>query len=179
MAFFLRIVLAVFIYVLVTFVMWRKMRTDYEPEDILNLSLIVAIMSVVSSKWGILAGVVGGFITLLVWCRFKKWDFWEWLDILGLWGLLALIITFNWKVVLIAILGMLVLGLISRSYRSWRWYRSGKVGIVGLASLLVWSGASIVGTSKLASVPVYSAVLVALASLVTIYIRSGLWRKNK
>lgn len=155
------------------------MHIDYEPEDILNLSLLVAIFAGVGSRWGILAGAVVGFITLLLWCIFKKWDFWEWLDILGLWGLLALSITFNWKVILVGLLGMLVLKLISRSYRSWGWYRSGKVGIVGLISLLVWSGANSMGVVKLNSIPVYSAVLVAVASLVTIYVRSGSWQKNK
>lgn len=156
------------------------MRREYNGEDILTLSLLIAAMEAFfGSKLGVLGGVSGGLIAVLGWCKFKKWDIWEWLDVLGFWSLLAVLITFNWKVILVGILGMVVLGLVWNYYRSWRWYKSGKMGLVGLASLVVWSVVSVIGATKIASVPVYSAVLVTFASLVAICLRSGLWQKNK
>lgn len=169
----------ILIYIVITFAVWRKMRRDYNGEDILTLSLLIAVVVVLGLKLGVLGGVSGGLMAVVGWCRFKKWDVWEWLDVLGFWSLLAVLIIFNWKVILVGILGMGVLGLVWNYYRSWRWYKSGKMGLVGLVSLVVWSVVSVIGATKIASVPVYSAVLVTFASLVAICLRSGLWQKNK
>ncbi len=147
------------------------MRRDYSGEDILTLSLLIVAMVALGSKLGVLGGVGGGLAVLLGWCKFKKWDVWEWMDVLGFWSLLAVFLTGNWKMMIAGMVGMVVLGWVWRSYRSWRWYKSGKMGLVGLVSLVVWPVISVIGATKIASVPVYLAVWVVVLSLTVIFIR--------
>ena len=80
------VVFLVFGFVVSSFWVWRKMRGEYEEEEILTMLLGVTGVGILAawgwkwwSIWGIVMAVV---VALAAWCRLKKWDIWEWLDVM-------------------------------------------------------------------------------------------------
>lgn len=168
-----------------SFLIWRKMREDYLETDILTLQLLlVAVGAVVAGGWrwwsvgGILLAVAA---TLAVWCKKKKWDFWEWLDIVTqaslILGLMTVLGVGQWISSLELFVGLWISALVNKYYRRWRWYRSGKRGLVGLIGLLWWMGVWIgIALAQRQPLKLYwlgSAIGVIIALITTI-----IWRKK-
>lgn len=127
--------IAVVVYFVAGFFVWRKMREEYEEEEILKLIMLlglgVGVGAAVFGTWG----AVGAGLAALVWrCRRKDWAFWEWLDAVAPAGLAAgALVSLNW-VWGIGLAGVWAAG---RWYRKWKWYKSGRPGLVGLTAMLV------------------------------------------
>ena len=145
------------------FGLWRKMRSEYESEKILELELLVFVNWLF---WGLAAylflkrqvglyewsGFLGAFwATWRVINRFD-WDFWEWLDALmprlvALSGIVYVILRPSLRGLTEGIVMMIIwLGLwvVLKKYRSFRWYKSGKMGVTGLLGILAWAIVQIV-----------------------------------
>lgn len=133
---------------LFSFFIWKQGRTDYPEDEILSLTIVLVILGLIGfSLWRWTS--VGGLLLLLLlglnlWARKNKWDFWEWLDMLGplslKWGILACL---SWGLDMIVAAGALFIGvvlvaLVKRFYRRFAWYKSGKVGFVGITSVIGW-----------------------------------------
>lgn len=175
------------------FAVWRKMREDYDEEDILTFLIWLTVAAWVGSrlvwtKWGglSLVGMTGLSLGLLGWwCWWKKWDWWEWLDTVGVASLglgavgaasygpetikLAVILAVGWGVGKGLVWG----------YRRFAWYKSGKVGMAGVVSLGWWAGAQ---------VGLYLLAWIVIACAVVVYLRGGrkasedlvhIWQKLK
>ncbi|HBC72586.1 MAG: hypothetical protein UX91_C0004G0034 [Candidatus Amesbacteria bacterium GW2011_GWB1_47_19] len=131
------------------FGVWRKMRSEYESEKILGMSLRLTVGFAV----GALAGArlvwghwgwwwEGGAATATgMWwwlCRRREWDFWEWADAIGPWVLAAgtgISLTDagqRWPNAIIFGIGWVISQWVKSKYRTFRWYKSGKPGLVGL-----------------------------------------------
>ena len=183
--------MVVIAFLIVDFWVWKTMRSDYDQEDILTLSLILA-----GTAWGLgwgwkwwgLAGVLAGVIlALVVWCKLKKWDVWEWSDVvarasLGL-GAAAALGKGWWVESSVLGVGVLVLWGLARVYRKIRWYKSGKMGLVGMVGAVWWMGAWM-GLAPWQISKVYLAAWVLVGLAVAIYLRSGhkfsgIWPKKR
>ena len=144
-------VVSAILFVLTSFVIWRHMREDYAEDDILSLTVIVAVLAAVSLgawRWWSVGGVLLlPLLGLWLYCRRRKWNWWEWLDALGPPSLIiGAVASLAWGPDLIGnslalVVGWAVLKLVSRKYRSLRWYKSGKVGFVGIVSVAWWMAA--------------------------------------
>lgn len=190
------------------FILWRKLRVDYDEERIFTLSAwLVSIMTVAGvggemvlfRQWGVylpvslIAGVAGAVYI----CQKRKWDVWEWLDTLvpmymGLGLIVALLFERWWMVGVSWVVGGLVGWWSSKMYRRIRWYPSGKMGFTAMNSLIWWSIAETavanfaVGRLYWGELTVEHLILVGiiLVSSVALYLRSGrkgisLWPKTK
>lgn len=166
-------------YFVAGFLVWRKMKEEYEEEEILKLVMLLGLAAVVGAVVFRTWGVVGlGLVTMAWWCRRKDWAFWEWLDTVGPVGLaVGALVILNW----VWAAGVMVVWLIGRTYRRWKWYRSGRPGLVGLAAIIFVAGGEITvanrsgyhlywgGLEAAQWIGIWSVV----ASLVAIYLRAG------
>ncbi len=161
------------------FGVWRRMRGEYEEEEVLKLTVLLGLAIGVGAGIFRTLGAVGlGMAGLGWWCRRKDWDFWEWMDAVMPAGLAAgALVVLNW----VWAVGVVMTWVVGRWYRGWKWYKSGKPGLVGLSAILALAIGEIVvangsgyrlylGGLELAQwIGVWSAV----ASLVAIYLRAG------
>ena len=176
------------------FSVWRKMREDYDEEDILTLLIWLTVAAWVGSRlvwtrWSglSLAGMMGLTFGLLGWwCWWKKWDGWEWLDTVGVASLgLGAVGAASygpgtvWLAVILAVGWGVGKGLVW-GYRRFAWYKSGKVGMAGVVSLGWWAGAQVENAYLLA--------WIVIACAVVVYLRGGrkasedlahIWQKVK
>ena len=162
------------------FWVWRTMLADYDEEDILTLCLVLAGAAWGLSwgmKWwglgGILAGVV---LTLVGWCKYKKWNVWEWGDVVAraslMVGAVETVMKRQWLAAAILAMGVVAVWGLAKTYRRFRWYKSGKSGLVGLAGLAWWMGAWM-ALAPWQIYKVYLAAWVFVGLAVAIYLRSG------
>ncbi len=182
------------------FGLWRTMRSEYESEKILDLSLRIFISWIF---WGLAAflvlkravgiyewaGFLGALLTLRQVTLKYEWDFWEWLDsiiprtVLGL-GFGYLILRPDWlglalwgSMTLIWLIQLAV----SVNYRSFAWYKSGKMGLVGLLGIIGWAIVQIAFAGTRLSEIYWGDISVSQIvcgfvisiTLVTLYLRSG------
>lgn len=175
----------------VGFWVWKKMRVDYEEEDILTLCLVL-----VGAAWGLswgmqwwgLGGILAGVVLALVlWCRYKKWNGWEWSDVIAraslVMGAVLVAGTRQWVVAAILAVGVAALWGLAKIYRKIRWYKSGKTGLVGMIGLAWWVGVWM-ALAPWQMYKVYLAGWVLVMLAVTIYLRSGhkfseIWPKKR
>jgi hypothetical protein len=154
---------------LLAFYLWRRLKGELTEEEILEFISFMYWMGLaggvlgamcegrrwVVAGWGV---VVVGVAALWWWCNKKKWDFWEYFDMLAvasLWVWLGMSLAFGLVVGVIASVAMLlIVGMIRSKYKNLWWYPSGKVGLVGLCGLGGWC--------------VYE-ILVALTGVRTVY----------
>ncbi len=178
----------------VSFWWWREMRLDCDEEKMLagmwRLGLFLAVALWLVRK---IPGVQTGIMWLVTvgwwwrWCRYNKWDIWEWLDVMvpslllagsGVnfaWGPKRLEYGAGYLAVWVADL------VIARVYRNFKWYKSGRVGFVGLAGLGLWALVELVVEIRRGNgiywvgltIEQWLAVWIFTAALVTIYLRSG------
>ena len=181
-------------FLVVNFWVWKTMRVDYAEEDILTLSLVLAGAAWAASwgwKWWGLGGVlVGVLMALVFWCRFKKWNAWEWSDVVARSSLvMGAAVAFGkgwWVVGSVMGVGVVVLWGLAKVYREIRWYKSGKAGLVGLVGAAWWMGVWM-GLAPRQISKVYLAAWVLVGLAVAIYLRSGhkfsgsllLWPKKR
>lgn len=167
------------------------MRSDYAEEDILSLSIILAILSLVAGMgWRIFS--LGGMLLiaglgLFLWCRKMDWNVWEWLDILGPVSLLVgAIAALAWGLSYSGASGFLALGfaamlVLRKNYRKFHWYKNGKVGFVGLVSIMWWLVAWIAIANWHVSnvywgglsLEAWISIWAIIAAVITLYIRGG------
>ena len=184
-------------FVWISFVLWRRMRSDYEEEQVLGLTATMAVSAIGGAYlagiaelavgqtriWGTVVMVV---LVLWWWCKKNKWNFWEWLDEVGRWSLVVLILgglgwgPKGWVYASLNLIGFLLVNLISKTYRRIKWYRSGKLGIVGLVAIGWWAVVEIAVAKYwrpdvyLPTSPGFVLPIVTLMTIVVgIYIRSG------
>lgn len=179
------------VFPIIIFWVWRTMRADYDEEDILTLGLILAGVAWGLSwgmKWwglgGILAGVV---LALVLWCRLKKWNVWEWSDVVAraslMMGAILVVGTRQWLPAVMLVVGVAALWGLAKTYRKIRWYKSGKTGLVGIIGLAWWMGAWM-ALAPWQMYKVYLAGWILVALAVAIYLRSGhkfseIWPKKR
>jgi len=175
-----RWVVAAIVYFAAGFFVWRKMREEYEEEEILKLVMILGAAVFAGAAWARTWGAVGaGLVAMGWWCRRKDWNFWEWLDTAGPVGLAAgVFVTLNW-VWSAGIAGVWAVG---RWYRRWKWYKSGRPGLVGLVAILFLALGETMVANRV-DYNLYLGVWAAVAVLVAIYLRSEVklitkWRKQ-
>src|SRR3990172_4489206 len=186
------------LWVMVVFRIWRRLKLEYNEEDILGFMLRISLIILaggfgfgraVFGKWEWVsgAGIAAGIFQLWRWTRSKDWDFWEWADELGPMffagvALLSVLISANnliWAFVLG--IGWLFTFWVRDNYRKFSWYKSGKLGFVGLFCLMWWTTAQIAvaiwkpGEIYWAGLTVrqWIAVWFYSASAVTLYLRAG------
>ncbi|MDO8488048.1 MAG: hypothetical protein Q7S31_01905, partial [bacterium] len=181
------------------FLLWQKLREDYEPEQLFTLWLWLVVVAWLGSgvwvwwtnnlrqTWGAL---ILPLLFLLYWSRKYKWDFWQVLDVFG--PLTLAVITLAalgwgpnlWQIALAGTGGIVATSIVRHFYRRWHWYRSGRSGLVGLVAVLVWGIINLV-VANFHLWAVYSMMWMSIVIGVAIYIRSGrqishLWpSKNK
>lgn len=171
-----------------TYVAWKNLREDYEPEKILTLMSLLGIIGLICGyalllhEWGVM------FPTLMVlglWCRKYKWNMGEWLDVLVPQGLLVSSVMGLWSLIIVYICIMLI----KKHYRKFSWYKSGKPGLVGLVGLAGWGLTRIIiafwdkgGVYLwLLTLDQWIGVLLLMTNTVIIYLLSGqkiTWRKS-
>ena len=168
------------VFLIVSFWVWKTMRADYDQEDILTLSLLLAGAAWALSwgwKWWDLMGVLAGVtLVLVVWCKFKKWDAWEWADVVAraslVVGAAAALGRGWWVVGSVMGIGVLALWGLAAVYRKFRWYKSGKRGLVGLACAVWWTGVWM-GLAPWQNYKVYLAAWIFVTLAVSVYLRAG------
>lgn len=178
-------------FIVFSFYIWRSLREDYPEEEILTGSILLVLTGLVASlgwKWWTIGGELVGILAVVwLFTRRKKWDPWEWMDIIlsgGLW--LGAVAAVAWgksglDVALILGIAGVVLLIVKRTYRSFGWYKSGRRGFVGLVALIAWMIAWILiakwQTSNVywggLSLERWLATWVVIGSVVAIYLRSG------
>lgn len=171
--------MAVMMYFVAGFFVWRRMREEYEEEEILKLIVLLGLAAGMGAVAFRTWGAVGlGLGTMGWWCRRKKWNFWEWLDAVMPVGLAAGALSgLDW----VWAVGVGVVGVVGRTYRKWKWYRSGRPGLVGLTAVLFVAGGEITvanGSSYRLywgglEVAQWAGIWSVVASLVAIYLRAG------
>lgn len=182
----------------VGFMVWRRMRAEYHEEQIIVLNFWLLLGGLLGGSAAYLAthltvgladwGIIIGIILMLAWrARKMEWDFWEWLDGLGIYGYwlgaagYALGGEQNLIYIIPILLGLVVVAWVGKYYRRIRWYRSGKMGFTGLFSLIYWSLLQIIIAifipSKLywleLSIEQWVYALILTWALVMLYARSG------
>ncbi len=176
---------------IIGFWVWRTMRADYDEEDILTLILILMGTAgglVMGWKWWGLGGVLAGVVlALILWCRFKKWNVWEWGDVVAraslVMGAISVAGNKQWLPAAALVIGVMVLWGLAKTYREFRWYKSGKAGLVGMIGGMWWMGVWI-GLAPWQMYKVYLAAWVFVGLAVAIYLRSGhkfseIWPKKR
>ncbi len=167
-------------FLIISFWVWKTMRADYDEEDILTLSLILAGTAWALSwgwKWWGLAGVLVGVVLVqILWCRLKKWNAWEWGDVVSRASLVmgtAAALGKGWWIVS-SVMGVGALGLwgLAKTYRKIGWYKSGKAGLVGLIGGMWWVGVW-TGLAPGQIYKVYLAGWILVGLAVAIYLRAG------
>jgi hypothetical protein len=181
------------------FVIWKRMKEDFQNDEIFTFNFILVIWIVAGAlaggwlEWGgfgLISGwgmVITGVAALWQWCMRYKWDFWELADflaILALWmwllGSIAWGPEAKWGAGG-AILGIILISLVKNNYKKFRWYKSGRVGITALAAICYFSAAQI-SIAMALPVKVYWGGLTASQwvsawsmafALVGIYLRAG------
>ncbi len=136
-------------FLVISFVLWRRMREDYKEEDILTFSIFATLAALIASlgwRWWSIGGfLITIWVAVYLWCKKKGWDYWEWLDLLLPLSLIVGIIgSVSWGPQLllpagILLVGYLLLVLFRSTYRSLRWYKSGRMGFVGLVGMIWWN----------------------------------------
>ena len=166
-------------FVVSSFWVWRKMRGEYEEEGILTMLLGVTGAGILAAAWGwkwwTLWGVVVAVVAVLVmWCRQKKWDTWEWLDEIVaasmVIGLTAAVGSGQWMMGIFLGVGLVGSWLAAKYYRRWSWYKSGKLGLVGLMGLGWWMVSGLVIANWQTSAIYLAGLLVVLILI--------LWRRK-
>ncbi len=176
-----------------SFVFWRRLREDFDSEQLLTLWLWLVVAAWVgsgvwvwwSTSWRQIWGAL--LLPLLVmvwWSRHYKWDFWELLDTWGPVSLTSAVLGFGgwgpagWRAAVVAAMGVVVVSIVRRVYRGWRWYTSGRVGLPGVISL-AWWGIINLAIANFNRWAVYSWGWVTVVTAVVIYLRSGrkIWQK--
>ena len=166
-------------FVVSSFWVWRKMRGEYEEEGILTMLLGVTGAGILAAAWGwkwwSLWGVVVAVVAVLVmWCRQKKWDTWEWLDEIVaasmVIGLTAAVGSGQWMMGIFLGVGLVGSWLAAKYYRRWSWYKSGKLGLVGLMGLGWWMVSGLVIANWQTSAIYLAGLLVVLILI--------LWRRK-
>ena len=165
-------------FVVSSFWVWRKMRGEYDQEEIFTMLLGVTGVGILAAwgwKWWSLWGMVVAVVAVLVmWCRQKKWDIWEWLDVIArasmVMGLTAAVGSGKWIMGIFLGVGLVGSWLAAKYYRRWSWYKSGKLGLVGLVGLGWWMGLGLVIANWPAS-GIYWAGLLAVLAVI-------LWRRK-
>lgn len=183
------------------FVLWRKLKEDYQEDLIFSLTIILVGTLLLASKifgtylpdfsfWGIVVSLI--FITFysLKKLGFKFFESIDALSIGGLWFLFFLGADWLLKIRVFApaaVLNIVVISLsllsykfFSGRYRRFFWYPSGKVGFPGLASLAIFF--LLYGAVAFYSWPVLSfpwmvnigaSVILFLILATILYLRSG------
>lgn len=171
-----------------TYVAWKNLREDYEPEKILTLMSLLGIIGLICGyalllhEWGVMFPVL---MTLGLWCRKYKWNMGEWLDVLVPQGLLIISFMGIWPLIIVYVCIMLI----KKHYRKFSWYKSGKPGLVGLVGLAGWGLTRIIiafwdkgGVYLwLLTLDQWIGVLLLMTNTVIIYLLSGqkiTWRKS-
>lgn len=167
--------------------LWRRLRGDYDAEQLLTMWLWLVVASWMGSGiwvWWSTSGrqiwgaVAGPLLVLAWWSKRYKWDFWELLDAWGPVGLAVAVLgaggwgPAGWQVALAAAIGITNVSLVRRWYRRWRWYTSGRVGVAGTVALTWWGIINLV-IANFNSWAVYSLGWMVVLALVVIYLRSG------
>lgn len=170
-----------------SFMLWRRLRGDYDAEQLLTLWLWLVVAGWVGSGIWVwwnpagrqIWGAVGAPLLVLAWWSKRyKWDFWELLDT---WGPVSLAVAVlgaggwgpaSWRVALASAIGIVITSLMRRFYRRWRWYTSGRTGIAGIVALAWWGIINLV-IANFDAWAVYSLGWTAVLALVVIYLRSG------
>lgn len=156
------------VFLCISFVLWREFKDQHDPEEIFTLTCLLAVVGLLAGKLGLVAAVVAMITALIIWCRKMKWNWGEWLDALGLYGILGLML-YSWYFVF----AFGLLWLLKRYYRRFSWYKSGKPGFVGLFAVTIF-GLSQIVFAFLTKTNVYSAILggwMIVASQVILWLR--------
>lgn len=174
-----------------SFLVWKKTREDYPEDDILSMTVILAVLSLVSFfSWRYIS--VAGTLLLpgvgmYLWVKKHNWNYWEWMDTVGPVSLvMALLACLSWGPQYLLpsslfLLGLILVTILGKYYRRFRWYKSGKVGFVGVISIMAWMLAWI-GIANWHVSGVYWGGLVLeswvslwviIACIVTLYVRGG------
>lgn len=194
------------VFVLGSFILWRRIREDYDEEEIISLVILMALGAAVASLvlnlliyrktgWWPVGAAAGGVAVLVTWCVKKGWEVWECLDAAGDIVLLAGVgVALGWGIKAWPLAGILVLGLIvtellRRGYRKIKLYKSGKPGLSGLVALACVFFAQMVVAIKLPGglywvgleVSQLVSGLLGVGCLIVIYLRAGyrLWPSKK
>lgn len=185
---------AILVIVWAVFRCWQQMRVDYASEGIFSLTGLAIIGGaaggVIGQRitglvyWGIWAGVVG---MIAVYCRYKKWNAWEWLDEVAGWVLVMdLVLSLGGKFRvdwIILITGIVLTVFVAKKYRKFRWYKSGKPGLTGLFAI-AWlelgeAVVALLNGNKIYWVSLSLNLIMAAVAISLIYARSGLQVEKK
>lgn len=139
--------LAVFMWIVGVFGIWRNMRKEVLEEEIFKLGYVLGIatfsgwwvavnLRIGMEWWGAL---LGGLASLALFTRIKKWSVWEWADcvipIFFYIFLAMLFIQMSFWAMGVGLVGLVAITQIGRHYRRFSWYKSGKPGLVALTAL--------------------------------------------
>lgn len=174
-----------------SFMFWRRLRGDYDGEQLLTMWLWLVVASWMGSgiwaclpagrcggSWQLPGAVILPFAVMAWWSRWHKWDGWELVDA---WGAVSLAVAVlaaagwgpvSWPVALTSAIGLVVASLVRRWYRRWRWYTSGRMGVTGTIAIAWWGVINLV-IANFAAWAVYSLGCTVVLAVVVIYLRSG------
>ena len=174
-------------FVLGSFILWRKLKSEYDGEQLLTLWLWLVVVAWLGSglwvwwswQWRQIWGAVALPMLVLLWWSHKyHWHFWELVDSFGPVSLGVCILAASgwgprgWLVALTATIGVILSVIVGRLYRRWQWYKSGRMGVVGIGSLAWWAVVNLV-IANFHQWAVYSLAWVIAMAVVAIYLRSG------
>lgn len=178
-------------FVMLNFWIWREARREYPEEEVITMTIILTILGLVGFamwRWTSIGGVLAlEILGLKLWAQRHKWDFWEWLDLIGRlslrWGILVSLAwgPDTWPGSLSLLVGAILVETIRRYYRRFSWYKSGKLGFVGLSSILVWLVSwMLIAKWQTSNVylgglrlEIWIAIWAIVGSLIAIYLRGG------
>lgn len=170
-----------------SFMFWRRLRGDYDGEQLLTMWLWLVVASWMGSGIWVwwtaggrqIWGAIGGSLLVLIWWSKRyKWDGW---DLVDAWGAVSLAVAVlaaagwgpvSWQVALTSAIGLVVASLVRRWYRRWRWYTSGRMGVAGTIAIAWWGVINLV-VANFAAWAVYSLGCTVVLAVVIIYLRSG------
>ncbi len=155
----------------INFWLWRQLRLGHESTQIFAINFWLSLAATLGFWWPI-AAVAAATLILIWYVKRLKIDFWQWWDTVLPIGLLIFAPLAPWKVGMSMLLGWVFLLLVARFYRRFSWYTSGRMGLVGSLACVVWAVVQ-VEVAKFSRVWVYLAVLIGVAAVISIYIRSG------
>lgn len=151
-----------------SFILWREFKDQHDQEEIFTLTCLLTLVGILAGKINLMVAILAMIITLVIWCHKMKWNWGEWLDIFGLYGVLSLTL-YSWYF----IFAFGILWLLKRYYRRFSWYKSGKPGFVGLFAVTIF-GLSQIVFAFFTRANVYSAILggwMIVASQVILWLR--------